>query len=112
MRPNLCLIWEQTRHPVPGMPITVFIGRDRYPGTIHTVTARGRFFTYRKDCAIARIDSYAAENQAYLFIPDDTAALELASRGADGRYQVSGKPWTCIGLGARAAYFDPTFPDI
>jgi hypothetical protein len=96
--------------PVVGLGVTVQIGSDRYAGTIVKVSPSGHKFEFQRDRAKPTKNSNYYGTQRHIFVPDESAEIEVATRRKDGRYRLKGcDNYGTVYVGKRDAYTDPHF---
>ena len=96
--------------PVVGFGVTVQIGSDRYAGTIVEVSKSGHLFKFQRDRAKPTKNNDYYGSQSYIFVPDEDAKVEVATRRKDGRYRLKGcSNYGTVYVGKRGEYQDPHF---
>jgi hypothetical protein len=95
------------KKPEVGMPVTVLMWTDRYPGTIIKVSPSGRTIQFQEDYA-AHIDKNGqSENQHYEYTRNPNASVKTARFGKRG-WRVTGMG-SGLFIGKREKYQDPNF---
>jgi hypothetical protein len=95
--------------PEVGMGLTLFLGSDRYAGTIMKVTASKKTFWFTRDVSNPTPDSDFYDEQKYTYKPNPNEWLvKVVHERKGNNWKTPGNGYLVV-IGKRDEYRDPSF---
>ena len=102
-------VYARPRDPEVGMGATVYVGTDRWAGTIVKVSPSLKRVQIQLD-KVWRTRNWTQENQQYLYALDPDGDVKAATYRPEGLWRIQGvRTWGACVFGRRDYYQDPEF---